>query len=76
MPRERERSQEAIRVNREALRLIADLQAELGSGDSNNVIRVESIYTRFAEISGTPLRDSYHFGQTIVNDLGGPTTAA
>jgi len=31
---------------------------------------VESLYTRAMGISGTPLRDSYHFGQTIANDFG------
>jgi hypothetical protein len=34
--------------------------------------RVESIYTVARGISGTPLRDSYHLGSTIVNDYGRP----
>ena len=34
--------------------------------------RVESVYTVARAISGTPLRDSYHLGQTIVNDYGRP----
>ena len=34
--------------------------------------RVESVYTRMMEISGTPVRDGYHFGQTIMNDYGRP----
>jgi hypothetical protein len=33
---------------------------------------VESVYTRMLGISGQPLRDSYHSGQTIVNDYGRP----
>ena len=33
---------------------------------------VESIYTRAMGISGTPLRDGFHFGQTIANDFGRP----
>jgi hypothetical protein len=33
---------------------------------------VDSIYTRYANIAGTPLRDSYHFGNTIWNDSGRP----
>lgn len=33
---------------------------------------VESVYTRMLGISGPPLRDSYHSGQTIVNDYGRP----
>jgi hypothetical protein len=34
--------------------------------------RVESAYTVARGISGTPLRDSYHLGSTIVNDYGRP----
>jgi hypothetical protein len=34
--------------------------------------RIESAYTRVRGISGTPLRDSYHLGSTIVNDYGRP----
>ena len=34
--------------------------------------RVESIYTAFRGISGTPLHDSYHLGQTVINDYGRP----
>ncbi len=33
---------------------------------------LDEVYARFTGISGTPLRDSYHFGQTIVNDYGRP----
>lgn len=35
-------------------------------------LALESIYTRSTQIGGTPLRDSFHFGQTIVNDFGRP----
>lgn len=31
-----------------------------------------SVYTQIRGISGTPLRDSYHLGQTIVDDYGRP----
>jgi len=41
-------------------------------GAANVGARVESIYTRATGISGTPLRDGYNFGQTIVNDYGRP----
>lgn len=34
--------------------------------------QVESVYTQMRGISGTPLRDSYHLGQTIINDYGRP----
>ena len=34
--------------------------------------RIESVYTVARGISGTPLRDSYHLGSTIINDYGRP----
>jgi Capsule assembly protein Wzi len=33
---------------------------------------VESVYTRSTQIAGTPLRDSYHLGQTFADDFGRP----
>jgi hypothetical protein len=36
------------------------------------VIRLESVYANLTGIDGTPLNDSYHFGQTIVNNNGRP----
>jgi hypothetical protein len=35
-------------------------------------LQVESAYTRMLGISGEPLNDSYHFGQTLINDFGRP----
>jgi len=35
-------------------------------------VRVESVYEVARGISGTPLHDSYHLGQTIPNDYGRP----
>ena len=34
--------------------------------------RVESVYSVARAITGTPLRDSYHLGSTVVNDYGRP----
>ncbi len=34
--------------------------------------RVESVYSMSRGVSGTPLHDSFHLGQTIVNDYGRP----
>ena len=34
--------------------------------------QLDSVYTRFTGISGTPLTDGIHFGQTITNDFGRP----
>jgi Capsule assembly protein Wzi/PAP2 superfamily len=43
-----------------------------GGGSTDTAARVESAYTRLTEISGQPLHDSYHFGQTIIDDFGRP----
>jgi len=60
----------------------ADLQASLQrefsyeenllSGGRNFTANVESIYARVVSISGPPLTDSYHFGQTISYDFARP----
>jgi len=34
--------------------------------------RIESVYSVARGVSGTPLRDSYHLGSTIINDYGRP----
>jgi hypothetical protein len=40
--------------------------------DEGRSLQVESLYTRLLGISGQPLNDSYHFGQTLINDFGRP----
>jgi Capsule assembly protein Wzi/PAP2 superfamily len=35
-------------------------------------IRLESLYANVTQISGQPLNDSYHLGQTIINNYGRP----
>ena len=35
-------------------------------------IHVESLYTEARALSGTPMRDSYHLGSTVINDYGRP----
>ncbi len=54
--------------------LTSEFKTEIArlDGAANVGARVESVYTRMMGISGTPLRDGYHFGQTIVNDYGRP----
>ncbi|MGB9464909.1 MAG: capsule assembly Wzi family protein [Candidatus Acidiferrum sp.] len=42
------------------------------AGGSNRAIHLESVYGRFTDISGSPLTDGYHFGQTLYNDFGRP----
>src|SRR5579863_2056360 len=39
---------------------------------STNHLRLESAYSVFRGMSGTPLRDSFHLGSTLVNDYGRP----
>ncbi len=47
-----------------------DMAGPCGSLKGNT--RVESVYSVFRGISGTPLRDSFHLGSTIINDYGRP----
>ena len=46
--------------------------ALVNDGSVNQAIQLESVYTGFYPIAGTPLNDSYHFGQTIINNFGRP----
>ena len=58
--------------------LIASLEREFGgalnllAGGRNRTLELESVYTRLGGIAGQPLKDGYHFGQTISNDYGRP----
>lgn len=59
----------------EAMRLYSILEQEFApelGGDVRNYAGVDSLYARVTSISGRPLTDGYHFGQTIVNDYGRP----
>src|SRR6266478_6274242 len=47
-------------------------EVEGPNGRGNLRGRVESLYSRVTGISGKPLTDGYHFGQTIINDYGRP----
>jgi hypothetical protein len=52
--------------------LIAEFSEEGARWDvaANAGANLDSVYARFTGISGTALRDSYHFGQSIINDYG------
>ena len=54
--------------------LLQEFMSEINllGGGSNRAIHLESIYTRMTQISGPPLTDGYHFGQTLFNDFGRP----
>jgi membrane-associated phospholipid phosphatase len=41
-------------------------------GRPTESIQVDSVYTRVTDIAGKPVNDSYHFGQTLINDYGRP----
>lgn len=59
----------------EGSRLYKDLAEEFAQelgGEYGPYLGLDSVYARVTGISGTPLTDSYHFGQTIVNDFGRP----
>lgn len=47
-------------------------ESGLMNGERNLDAQLESVYSRFLGISGTPLTDNYHFGQTLLNDYGRP----
>jgi Capsule assembly protein Wzi len=51
-----------------------EFQAELDAlaGGKERLVRVESVYANLGGINGKPLNDSYHFGQTIINNFGRP----
>ena len=42
------------------------------NAEPSHRVQVESVYTRLMGISGQPLNDGYHFGQTLINDFGRP----
>jgi membrane-associated phospholipid phosphatase len=52
--------------------LETELRGELESADGEDRVhaKVESVYARVTNISGQPLTDGNHFGQTITNDFG------
>ena len=62
----------------EALQIYLAVDKELRPKASYNptlrhpYVTLESVYVRALGIGGTPLRDSFHLGQTIVNDYGRP----
>jgi hypothetical protein len=40
--------------------------------EAGHLVRLDSVYIRSEQIVGTPLTNSFDFGQTIVNDFGRP----
>jgi hypothetical protein len=64
--------------NSQATHIYNDLSDEFSfenarlDGAANLGMTLDSVYARGTQISGPPLRDGYHFGQTIINDYGRP----
>ncbi len=58
----------------EAEKLQSTLEREFAPeiADESERFSLESIYARVTQIAGAPLRDSYHFGQTLADDFGRP----
>jgi membrane-associated phospholipid phosphatase len=63
---------EAARLYNALNHEFAHERALFENGGKNRSAQVESIYTRFTGISGQPLTDGMHFGQTLFNDYGRP----
>ncbi len=53
-------------------RSFGDEIAKADAGGSPAYAKLDRVYGRVEEIAGQPLRDSYHVGQTIVDDDGRP----
>lgn len=66
-----DQSNEAARIYAELAKEFAPESSRL-DGAENLGASIDSVYARFTGISGQPLRDGYHFGQTIINDYGRP----
>ncbi len=47
-------------------------ESRIISGEENQEVQLDNAYTRVTAIGGTPLRDGYHFSQTLVDDFGRP----
>jgi Capsule assembly protein Wzi len=64
-------------ANDEAREIFVAMETELFRDDSeyNAHAEPDTVYTRFEGIAHTPLRDSYHLGQTVYNDYGRPYEA-
>lgn len=72
------RLQDDISTNGSPQRVYSALATEFADetarfdGTSNLGVNLDSVYTRMTGVSGMPLQDGLHFGQTIVNDYGRP----
>ena len=58
----------------EAWKIFQALAVEFGenAGEATTRAKLADLYTRDMYIKGRPINDSYHFGQTLINDYGRP----
>ena len=65
---------EAAPQDKEAWRIFQALAVEFGmdAGQTNPQAEIADLYTRNMYIGGRPINDSFHFGQTLINDYGRP----
>jgi Capsule assembly protein Wzi len=58
----------------EAWRMFQALATEFGenAGETTTRAQLADVYSRAMYIKGRPINDSYHFGQTLINDYGRP----
>ena len=74
----RDHLDDAGSANQYAESLVSELEHEFrpeidGTDEGGGgAFRLESVYSRTGYISGTPLRDGFHFAQTQINDFGRP----
>ena len=61
-------------ANQEARTIYDSVLAEVGPDlyFTGEHAELDTVYTRFIDIVKTPLNDSFHVGQTIINDYGRP----
>ncbi|HEU5351981.1 MAG TPA: capsule assembly Wzi family protein [Terracidiphilus sp.] len=65
-------------VNDQAEAIYESLEEEIHGdmsgpcGAYRSHVRIESVYSTTRILSGTPLRDGFHLGQTVINDYGRP----
>lgn len=71
---EDEQSREGPQIYRALAKEFAEENVRL-NGAANVGASLDSVYVRATNISGSPLADGYHFGQTIINDYGRPYAA-
>jgi len=58
----------------EAWKIFQALAVEFGenAGEATTRAKLADLYSRVMYIKGRPINDSYHFGQTLINDYGRP----